>query len=111
MTTGSALASAAASPGVEEINAICFASGDHATDLPIPGSGEFVPAIAARNVASLPSGCAMHSPCLSPSAPLYAIHLLSADHTGPPAGLSPPSRMFFPLPTSITHSCPEGRPG
>src|SRR5215467_7456638 len=111
MTIGSLLASAAPSPGVEEMKATCFPSGDHATDLPVPGSGEFVPDVAARNVASLPSGCAISNPCLSSSAPLKAIHLQSADHTAPPAGLSPPSRTLLPLFTSSTQSCPEGRPG
>src|SRR5215831_1871300 len=93
------------------MKAICLPSGDHATDLPEPGNGEFVPAVGARNAVSLPSGCAISNPCLSPSAPLNAIHLLSADHTGPPAGLSPPSRTLLPLLTSMTQSCPDGRPG
>src|SRR5215469_18567149 len=111
MTIGSPLASAAPSPGVEEMKAICFPPGDHATVFPVPGNGEFVPDVGARNVASLPPGCEITNPCLSPSAPLKATHLLSADHIGLPAGLSPPSRTLFPLPTSITQSCSEGRPG
>src|SRR5215469_770674 len=111
MTIGSPLASAAPSPGVEEMKAICFPSGDHATDLPVPGNGEFVPDVGARNVVTPPSGCAISNPGLSPSAPLNTIHLLSADHTGLPAGLSAPSRTLLPLLRSITQSWPEGRPG
>ena len=95
MTIGSPVASAAPSPAVDETKAICFPSGDHVTAFPVPGSGELVPAIAARKVVSLPSGCAIQRPCLSPSALWNAIHLLSPDHSGPLAGLSPPRRTLF----------------
>src|SRR5215470_12338237 len=111
MTMGSPLAAAAASPGVDEMNAICFPSGDQTTDLPVSGTGELLPLVAARKVVPLPSGCAMISPPLSLSAPLNAIHLLSADHTGLPAGLFPPNLTLLPLATSMTHNCPEGLPG
>jgi hypothetical protein len=64
----------------------------HVTSSPVPGSGELVPASAARKVVSLPSGCAIQRPSLSPSALRNTTNLLSRDHTGPLAGLSPPSR-------------------
>src|ERR1700677_3245284 len=104
MTMGSPLASAAPSSGVEEMKAICFASGDHATSFPVLGSGEFVPAIAAMKDSPLPSGWAIARPCLSPSAPRNAIHLLSLDHRGALADLSPPKRTLFSVIRSITQS-------
>src|ERR1017187_323094 len=105
MTVGSPLASAA-SPAVDEANAIRFASGEHDKLLPVPGNGELVPASVARKVVSLPSGCAIRMPCWSPSAPRNAIHLLSPDHSGPLEGLSPPRRTLFSVLRSITQSWP-----
>src|ERR1700719_3658866 len=106
---GSPLASEAPSLAVDDTNASCFPSGDQVKSFPVPGNGEFVPASAARKVVSLPSGCAMKRPCLSPSPPRNAIHLLSPDHSGPLAALSPPSRTLFSVLRFITHSSPYGR--
>src|ERR1700723_3419790 len=52
------------------------------------------------------SGWGIISPCLSPSEPVNAIHLLSIDQSGLPAGLSPPRRTILPEFTSITQSWP-----
>src|SRR3984885_11814310 len=106
MTLGSPLASATPSPEVEEMKAICFPSGDHATSLPISGNGELVLASSASEVAPLPSGRASRRLRLSPSLPRTAIHLLSPDHIGPLAGLSPPRRMLF----SVLRSNPQSGP-
>src|SRR5882672_12813826 len=67
MTIGSPFASAVSGPGTDDTNAIRFPSGDHATLVPMPGSGAFVPVISARNLAPVPSGFAIASPLL-PSA-------------------------------------------
>src|SRR6202453_3727870 len=111
MIRGSPLASAARSSAVEEMKAICFPSGDHATSLPVSGRGELVPASGASEVALLPSGCAIKRLLASPSLPWNAIHLLSADHRGLPAGLSPPRRTLLSVLKSMTQSWPDGLPG
>src|SRR5271167_245837 len=106
MTMGSPLASVEPSPGVDETKAICFASGDQASSFPVPGNGELLPARGARDVVSVPSGRAIKRLWLSASPPRKAIHLLSPDHRGPPAGLSPPRRTLFSVARSITQSWP-----
>ena len=50
------LESATPSPGVAEMKASRFESGDHATSFPVPGRGLLVPSVGVRNVVSLPSG-------------------------------------------------------
>src|SRR4029453_9632396 len=112
MTIGSPVASAASGAGADETNAIWRPSGDHATVLPVVGSGLLVSEISARNRAPVPSGRAMARPLFSPTRPRYAIHWPSGDQTGlPEDSRSPPNRTVFPSATVKTHSWPEGRPG
>src|SRR5438270_1743777 len=111
MTTGSPVASAVSGPGIEETNAIRFPSGDHATDLPAPGSGALVPFNSVMKCAPLPSGRAITRPDLSPTRPRYAIDLLSGAHSGLPDGsFSAPKRTDLPSARVITQSWPYGRP-
>src|SRR6516162_5876270 len=103
MTIGSPVASAVSGPGTDDTNAIRFPSGDHATVLPVVGSGLFVPDMSARNRAPVPSGCTIERPALSPTRPLYAIHCPSGDQLGFPDGsLSPPTRKVLPSASVIT---------
>src|SRR3989441_609842 len=111
MTIGSPFASAVSGPGTDDTNAIRFPSGDHATLVPMPGSGAFVPVIAARNLAPVPSGFAIASPLVPSTRPRYAIHWPSGDHCGSPDdSLSPPKRTVFPSASVITEIWPYGRP-
>src|SRR6267378_2661146 len=112
MTIGSPLASAVSGPGIDDTNAIRFPSGDHATLVPMPGSGAFVPVISARNLAPVPSGFAIASPLLPSTRPRWAIHWPSGDHCGSPDdSFSPPKRTLLPSATVITEIWPYGRPG
>src|SRR5581483_12520587 len=109
MTTGSPAAAAASGPGTADTNAMRLLSGDHATDLPSPGSGAFVEFISARNRAPLPSARATTSPVLSPTRPRYAIDWPSGDHSGLPLGsFSPPIRTLLPSGSVMIQSCPYG---
>src|SRR5262245_59139919 len=110
MTIGSPVASAVSGPGTDETNARRLPSGDHATLLPAPGSGAFVPVISAMKRAEVPSARATKRPDLSPLWPLYAISWPSGDHSGlPDVSLSPPNRTVLPSESDITHSWPYGR--
>src|SRR5712692_2977825 len=105
MTIGSPVASAVSGPGTADTNAIRLLSGDHATVLPVPGSGAFVPDISTTNRAPLPSARATASPDLSPARPRYAIHCPSGDHSGLVDGsFSPPKRTVLPSASVITHN-------
>src|SRR6478735_4280537 len=105
ITIGSPVASAVSGPGTAETNAIRLLSGDHATVLPVVGSGLLVPDISARNRAPVPSGRATTSPALSLTRPRYAIDRPSGDHSGFPDGsLSPPNLTVRPSAIVITQS-------
>src|SRR5258706_13078321 len=96
ITMGSPEASAANALGVDEMNAICFPSGDQVISLPVPGSGLFVPVVGAKEVTSDPSGWATNTPALPPWLPANATSLPSGDHSGePPESFSPPTRTDF----------------
>src|SRR5262245_46874138 len=105
ITIGSPVAPAASGPSTDETKTIPMPSGAVAVVLPDPGSGALVPVSSASPLAPDPSGFAMTRPDLSPTRPRYAIHWLSGDHSGFPAGsLSAPKRTLFPSAIVITHN-------
>jgi hypothetical protein len=71
MTIGSPFASSSG-PGVLEMNARRFPSGDHATRSPIEGKTWFVPVTDAMKRIPLPSACEIATPVLSPTRPKNA---------------------------------------
>src|SRR5258706_4691197 len=89
-----------------------FPSGDHVTVFPVVGSGALVLSIAARNRLPEPSARAMESPVLSPTFPVYAIHLPSGDHSGFPEGSAAALRhTVLPSASVMIQSCPTGLRG
>ena len=109
MTIGSPLASAVSGPAVADTNAICLPSGDHATSDPCIGIGAFVPSIAARNRAPVPSARTTDNPFLSPTLPLNASHAPSPDQCGSLERPSPMTTFFF-VARSMMLICGTGRP-
>ena len=92
MTAGSPPAASDSGPGVDETNAIRFASGDQVILLPASGRGWLVHSSPASHFASLPSGFETISPDLPSSLPDQASHLPSADQTASEDGSFPPPR-------------------